>query len=127
MTRTSARPSRSSARVQRVGAPAIAQDSVSHTRTVSAGGARFAFLHHVEVVVEGRDFVDLGRRELELLRERDEVRGRQAAVRVLDAVQVLDQQVRAPRRVAEQRADLGERRRDRRARPFGVARTLRPL
>ena len=48
-------------------APAISQESESHTRTVSAGGACFAFLHHVEVVVEGRDLVDLGLRQPHLL------------------------------------------------------------
>ena len=61
-----------------------------------------AFLHHVEVVIEGRHLVDLGHRHLHLGRERDEMGGRQVAVAVLNLVQVLDQQVAAARRVAEQ-------------------------
>ena len=70
---------------------------------------RLAFLHHVEMGVEGRDLVDLGERELHLLRERGEMRGREMAVAVLDQMQVLDQQVALARPVAEQRAHLVER------------------
>src|SRR6185503_14778518 len=70
---------------------------------------RVAFLDDVEMVIERRHFVHLGHREAHLLRERDEMRGAQAAVPVLDAVQVLDQQVAAARRVAQQLAHLRER------------------
>ena len=64
---------------------------------------RLAFLHHVEVVIEGRHFVDLGHGHLHLSRERDEMRGRQTAEAILNPVQVLDQQIAAARLVAEQR------------------------
>ena len=72
---------------------------------------RLAFLHHVEMGVEGRDLVDLGERQLHLLRQRGEMRGGEMAVAVLDQVQMLDQQVAPARAVAEQRLDLGKRRR----------------
>jgi hypothetical protein len=66
----------------------MAQESESHTRTVSAGGGV-----HVEMGVEGRDLVDLGERELHLLRQRGEVRGGEITVAVLDEVQMLDQEI----------------------------------
>ena len=69
---------------------------------------RLAFLHHVEMRVEGRDLVDLGQRHLHLGGERGEMRGGEMAVVVLDEMQMLDQQIaparpvgraaRAPRR-----------------------------
>ncbi len=68
-----------------------------------------AFLHHVEMGVEGRDLVHLGERELHLLRQRGEMRGGEMAVAVLDQVQVLDQQVAPALALAEQRAHLVER------------------
>src|SRR5882672_8023747 len=61
------------------------------------------------MVVEGRDFVDFGLRELHLARKRRYVRGGEIAVAVLDPVQVLDQQVAAPRLVFQQRLDLPQR------------------
>src|SRR6266581_3277003 len=67
-------------------------------------------------MVEGRDLVDLGKREAHFPGERSEVRGAEVAVAVLDAVQVLDQQVAAARRHAglpafflEQRLNLSQR------------------
>ena len=72
---------------------------------------RLAFLHHVEMGVEGRDLVDFGERELHLLRQRGEMRGGEMAVFVLDQVQVLDQEIAPARPVAQQRAHLLERRR----------------
>ena len=74
--------------------PASSQAIESQTRTVIGGRRRLAFFHHVEVVIEGRHFVDLGHRHLHLGRERDEMRRRQAAVAILNQVQVLDQQIR---------------------------------
>ena len=74
-------------------------------------GRGLAFLHDVEMRVEGRDLVDFGLRELHLLRERREMRGREMAVAVLDEMQVLDQQIAPARPVAEQRTHLVERRR----------------
>ena len=67
-----------------------------------------AFLHDVEVMVERRHLVHLGHREPHFLCQRDDVRSRDAAVGVLDPVQMLDQEVAPPWRVAEQRAYLGE-------------------
>jgi hypothetical protein len=61
------------------------------------------------VVVEGRDLVDLGLRQHHCFRQRSEVFRRKLAVLVLDLVQVLDEQVPAPWRVAEQGRDLGAR------------------
>src|SRR6267143_424003 len=61
-----------------------------------------AFLHHFEMVVEGRHLVHLGQRQAHFLRQRGEVRSRQVAVAVVDAVQVLDQQVAAAGSIAQQ-------------------------
>jgi hypothetical protein len=85
----------------------MAQESESHTRTVTAGGG--AFLHHVEMGVEGRDLVHLGERELHLLRQRGEMRGGEMAVAVLDQVQVLDQEIAPALALAQQGPHLGER------------------
>ena len=60
-----------------------------------------ALLHHVEVVVEGGDLVDLGLRQPQLLGQRRHVLGRDMAVAVLDQVQELDQQVAPARAVAQ--------------------------
>ncbi len=49
----------------------------------------------VEVVIEGGDFVDLGLRELQVLRQRGEVAAAQRADAVLQAMQVFDEQVAA--------------------------------
>ena len=76
-----------------------------------AGGSGLALFDHVEVVVERRHFVDLGHRHLQFTRERNEMPRLQAAVAVLDLVQVLDQQIAAAWRIAEQRAHLLARRR----------------
>jgi hypothetical protein len=61
------------------------------------------------MVVEGGDLVDLGERHAHFLRERRQVRGSQVAVSVLNAVQVLDQQVAPTGRAAEQPAHLPQR------------------
>ena len=70
---------------------------------------RLAFLHHVEMRVEGRDLVDLGERHLHLGGERREMRGGEMAVAVLDQMQMLDQQIAPARPVAQQRAHFFER------------------
>src|SRR5690606_1924951 len=70
---------------------------------------RRAILDDVEVVIEGGDLVDLGRREGHLACECYQVHVAQAAVGVLNEVQVLDQEVGPARGVAEQGADLGQR------------------
>ena len=53
---------------------------------------RLAVGHDVEVGVEGRDLVDLRHRDLELFGQRLQMPLRQAALLVLDQVQILDQQ-----------------------------------
>src|SRR5256885_965785 len=68
-----------------------------------------ALADYVEVVVERRDFEHLGLRQLHFLRKRGKVRCGQVAEAVLQLVQVLDQQVGAARRIAEQRANLCQR------------------
>ena len=87
----------------------MAQDSESQTRIVIGGRRRLAFLHHVEMRIEGRDLVDFGERELHLLRQRGEVRRGKMAVAILDQMQMLDQEIAPARPVAEQRAHLIER------------------
>ena len=91
--------------------PASAQVRLSQTRTVSGGGAGSPSIDDVEMGVEGGDLVDLGQGQPHLVGERREMARVQAAVAVLDQVQVLDQQVARARPVAEQRPDLLERRR----------------
>ena len=75
-TRTSASPCAIGSASCSACAPAIWHDSVSQTRTVIGGGGASSGVDDVEVVIERRDFVDLGHRELHLLRQRDEVRRR---------------------------------------------------
>ena len=59
--------------------------------------------------VERRHLVDLGERELHRLGERRHVVRREAALGILDQMQMLDQQVAPPRPVAEQRAHAQRR------------------
>ena len=66
--------------------------------------ARVVVAEHVEMGVERRDLVDLGQRELHLFRQRRHVVGRETALRILDQVEVLDQEIPPARPVAEQRA-----------------------
>ena len=72
---------------------------------------RLAFLHDVEMRIEGRGLEHFGKRQFHLVGERCEMRRRDLAVLVLDQVQMLDQQIAAPRPVAEQQLDLMRRRR----------------
>lgn len=73
------------------------------------GRRRRTVFHHIEVMIERCDLVYLRRRERHLTRECGQVRGREAAVSVLDAVQVLDQEIGTTRGIAQQRAYLAER------------------
>ena len=84
---------------------------------------RLALLHHVEVVVEGGDLVDLGLGEAQLLGQGRDVLGGDVAPAVLDQVQELDQQVAPARPVAQQRPDRVERLG---LRPAGRAPVVRP-
>ncbi len=67
---------------------------------------RLAFLHDVEMRVEGRGLEHFGKRQLHLVGERREMRGGNLMILVLDQVQMLDQQIAPPRPVAEQELDL---------------------
>jgi hypothetical protein len=62
-------------------------------------------------MIESGDFVDLCRRQAHVARERDEMGRGEVSVAILDSVQVLDHQITASRRVAEQRLNFGERHR----------------
>ena len=98
---------------------------------------QLAFLHDVEMSVEGRDFIDLGERHLHFEGERGQMRGGEMPVVVLDEMQMLDQQVPPARAVGQKRAHFVERgridlapfRRARRAAPAGTGnvRGGRPL
>src|SRR3546814_18916435 len=59
--------------------------------------------------VEGGDLIDRRHRQIHLLGQRAQVARRQVAVAVLNQVQVLDQQIRPPRAVAQQSLDLFRR------------------
>ncbi len=90
-------------------APAIvAGERIAHAHRERRRG-RAAFLDHVEVVIERRDLVHLGQRQLHRRRQRHEVRGRELAVVILDAVQMLDQEIAPAWLGGEQRLHLGER------------------
>ena len=67
---------------------------------------RLTLFHHVEMGVEGRDLVHLGKAQPHLLGERSEMGGRDLMVSVLDQVQVLDQEIASPRAIAQQGAHL---------------------
>jgi hypothetical protein len=58
------------------------------------------------MVVEGRDFVHLGHRELHLSRERNQMSRREAAEAILNFVKMFDEEIAPPRCVAEQRGDV---------------------
>ncbi len=63
---------------------------------------RLAFLHHVEMGVEGRDLIDLGERELHFLRQGGEMGGREMTVMVLNQMQMLDQEIAPARPIGQQ-------------------------
>ncbi len=79
-------------------------------RIADANGQRrdvgLAFLHDVEMRIEGRGLEHFGKRQLHLVGEGCEMRRRDLVIRVLDQVQMLDQQIAPPRQVAEQQFDL---------------------
>jgi hypothetical protein len=95
---------------QLAGARKLARERVADAHGERRRG-RGAVFQHVEVMIERRDFVDLGGRQVHLARERDDVLGGEMAVAVLDFVQMLEEQIAPPRRIAQQRLYLCERRR----------------
>ena len=84
-------------------------------RIADANGQRrdigLAFLHDVEMRVEGRGLEHFGKRQLHLVGQRREMRRGNLMILVLDQVQMLDQEIAPPRPVAEQKLDLVRRRR----------------
>ena len=83
----------------------VARDGVADAHG-DRGRRRLAFLHHVEVVIEGGHFIDFGHRQLHLGRESDQVRRGKAAEAILNPVQMLDQQIPSTRGIAEKREHL---------------------
>ncbi len=79
-------------------------------RVADADGQRrnigLAFLHHVEMRVEGRGLEHFRKRQLHLVGKGREMRRRDLAVLVLDQVQMLDQEIALPRPVTEQKLDF---------------------
>ena len=67
---------------------------------------RLAFLHHVEMRVEGRGLEHFRKGKLHLVGECGEVGGGDLVIFVLDEMQVLDQEIAPPRPVAEQHLDF---------------------
>ena len=86
---------------------------------------RLALGQHVEVRVERRGLVHLRHRQPHLVRERGEMRGRDAVPAVLNQVQVLDEEVAVARAIAEQGTDLVVRGRVHLS-PLGVAAGFAP-
>jgi hypothetical protein len=65
-----------------------------------------ALLDDIEVMIESRDFINFGERELHLFCQRNDVLRRDVAVVVLNLMQMLDQQIVAARLIAEQRSNF---------------------
>ena len=76
-------------------------------RIADADGERrdvgLAFLHHVEMRVEGRGLEHFGERKLHLVRKGGEMGGGNLVIFVLDQMQMFDQEIAPPRPVAEQK------------------------
>jgi hypothetical protein len=70
---------------------------------------RVALLHDIEMRVEGGDLVRLGERDAHQLGKRSEMRRGDLAKRILDQMEMLDQQVAVAGSAGEQRLDLLER------------------
>ena len=82
-------------------------------RIADANGQRrdigLAFLHHIEMGVEGRGLEHFRERKLHLVGEGREMGGGNLPIFVLDEMQMLDQEVAPPRPVTEQQLDLVRR------------------
>ena len=85
----------------------LAGDAVADTDG-DRRGRGLVLAHHVEMGVEGRRLVDFRHRQAHQFGEGGEMGGREAAGRVLDHVQMLDQQIAVQLPPAEQRADFRE-------------------
>jgi len=87
-----------------------AAEAVTHTHRQGCG--LLAIFQQVEVVVKTGDLEHFGARQVHLVRQGHQMMAVQAPVGVLQAVQVLDQQVAAMalrRRLTNERAHLGQR------------------
>ena len=82
------------------------------THPYGQGGGLLAIVQQIEVMVETGDLEHLGARKIHLMRQGHQMMAVQAQVSVLQAVQVLDQQVAAValrRCFPDERAHLGQR------------------
>ncbi len=79
-------------------------DAHSHRRR-----RRFAVHDDIEMRIKRSDFEHLHEREAHFLRKRDEMTGMQAAVSILQEMQVLDKQVGLARALAQDRPNLADR------------------
>jgi hypothetical protein len=61
------------------------------------------------MMIKSGDLVDFRRGKAHFMRQRHDVRSGQAAMAILDLVQVLDQKIPAPGLVAQERLHFGER------------------
>ena len=86
----------------------LARQAIADTHRQRRGRC-ITFLDHIEVVIEGRDFIDLRLRQPHLARQRRQMARAEVAEAVLQAMQMLDQQVVRARRGAEQCTHLFER------------------
>ena len=86
----------------------LAAQAIAHAHRQSGDGRIVA--QHLEVVVEGGYLVDLGQRQVHQLGQCRQVPLMQAAVLVVEPVQLLDQQVSPVRRRAHQCPHLQHRR-----------------
>jgi molybdopterin molybdotransferase len=86
----------------------FARKSVANAHR-NGGRSGIRVLHHIEMMVERRDFKHFSGRETHFVRKRDDMVGRDATERVLNLVEMFDQEIATSRLVAEQGSDLFER------------------
>ncbi len=93
---------------QMLGAIERAAEAVAHPHG-QRRRRRLVIHDDVEMRIERGDLVNLGQGEPHLLGQRHQMPGMEAAVMVLQQMQVLDQEVAAALALAEQRRHFGER------------------
>ena len=112
-------------RDQRLGAGERAAQRIAHPDR-DLGRRRLAFLHHVEMVVEGGNLIDLGLRQSHQLGQRRQMRCRNMPIGVLDHMQVLDEQVARSGRPSMS-CEISSSARTSTCLPLAKARALPPL